>query len=51
MIFLLCDEEENYFVMEGLINSLGKVIQQSSKEAWSGKAIYDNLDVLVLATD
>jgi hypothetical protein len=51
MIFLLCDEEENYFVMETLINSLGKVIQQASKEPWSGKAIYDNLDTLMLATD
>jgi hypothetical protein len=37
--------------METLINSLGKVLQQSSKEPWSGKAVYDNLDVLILATD
>jgi hypothetical protein len=51
LIFLLCDEEENYFVMEALINSFGKVLQQSSKDPWSGKAIYDNLDVLMLATD
>jgi hypothetical protein len=51
MIFLLCDEEENYFVMETLINALGKVIQEASREPWSGKAIYDNLETLVLATD
>lgn len=51
MIFLLCDEEENYFVMETLINALGKIIQSGSREPWLGKAIFDHLDTIILATD
>lgn len=51
LVFLICDEEENYFVMEAVINCIGRVLQEVSKEPWSGKAVYDNLDAIILVTD
>jgi hypothetical protein len=48
---LVCDEEENYFVMEKVINCIGQVLAMVSKEPYVGKAIYDNLDSIVIATD
>lgn len=37
--------------MENLINTVGKILQLASKDQWTGKSIYDNLDTLVLVTD
>ncbi len=37
--------------MENLINTVGKILQLASKDQWTGKSIYDNLDALVLVTD
>ena len=37
--------------MEAVINCLGRVLQLATKEPWSGKAVYDNLDAVILATD
>lgn len=37
--------------MEALINCLGKVLLQVTKDQWTGKTIYDNLDAIILVTD
>jgi hypothetical protein len=37
--------------MESAINCIGKVLQQVTKEQWSGKTVYDNLDAIILVTD
>lgn len=37
--------------MQNLINTIGKILQTATKDQWTGKAIYDNLDTLVLVTD
>lgn len=37
--------------MEAVINCIGKVLQQVAREPWSGKAVYDNLDSIILVTD
>ena len=50
-IYVVCDEEENYFVMEAFINCIGKVLQMITKDQFVGKAIYDNLDSIVMVTD
>lgn len=31
IIFLVCEEEENYFVMEAVVNCVGKVLSQVTK--------------------
>jgi hypothetical protein len=51
LVFLICDEEENYFVMEAVLNCIGRVLQQTIKEQWSGKVVYDNLDSIILVAD
>lgn len=50
-ICLVCDEEENYFLMESVINCIGQVLEMVNKEQYVGKAIYDNLDSIVVVTD
>lgn len=50
-IYLICDEEENYFVMEAVIDCIGKTLTMVEKEQWVGKIIYDHLDTIVTVTD
>lgn len=50
-VYLVCEEEENYFVMEGVINCVGRVLEMTTKEQWMGKAVYDHLDAIVVVTD
>jgi hypothetical protein len=37
--------------MERVINCVGQVLGMVTKEPYVGKAIYDNLDSIVIATD
>jgi hypothetical protein len=37
--------------MESVINCIGKVLQLVTKEQWTGKAVYDNLDTIILVVD
>lgn len=50
-IYLVCEEEENYFLMENVIDCLGKVLQMVTKEQYVGKAVYDHLDSIVTTID
>ena len=50
-IYLVCDEEENYFVMEAAIDCIGKTLLMIGKDQFVGKTIYDNLDSIVTITD
>jgi hypothetical protein len=50
-IYLICDEEENYFVMEAVIDCIGKTLMMIEKEQLVGKSIYDHLDSIVTITD
>jgi hypothetical protein len=37
--------------MEAVLNCIGRVLQQTNKEQWTGKAVYDNLDSIILVAD
>lgn len=50
-IYLICEEDENYFLMEEVIETLAKVLQMATTQKYEGKAIYEHLDVIVVATD
>ena len=50
-IYLICEEEENYFVMEAVIDCIGRVLAMVEKEQLVGKVIYDHLDSIVAITD
>ena len=50
-IYLICDDEENYFVMEAVIDCIGKTLTMIEKDQLVGKAIYDHLDSIVTVTD
>lgn len=48
---MICDEEENYFVMEAVISCIGKTLMMIEKDQFVGKSIYDHLDSIVTITD
>lgn len=48
---MVCEEEENYFVMEAVISCIGKTLMMIEKDQFVGKSIYDHLDSIVTITD
>lgn len=50
-IYLVVPEEENYVLMEQVINLIGEVLLMITKGPYTGKIIFDYLQDIVLVCD
>jgi len=50
-IYLVVPEEENYVLMEQVINHIGEVLLMITKGPYTGKIIFDYLQDIVLVCD
>lgn len=50
-IFLIVSEDENYVLMEDVINVIGEVLLMITKGPYAGKLIFDYLQDIALVAD